>query len=99
MTWSKENIEKLKHSWRDRDKREQCFKPAPKCPSCEVSSNTCKISVKGGQKASSHLTKNEDHVVCKCPLCGEELLIIIHIPKPTYSTYVASSLPKEDENE
>lgn len=97
MSWTNENIEKLKQTWKDRNKREQCFTVAPKCPACGTPQIVNEMVLKGEPKEATFHQVDGATGILSCQNCEEELLVVIHIPAPTYSTYVTAALQEDDE--
>ncbi len=88
MTWNKESIDAWKAIQDKKRKQERRYTDTPICPSC------------GGavlfKNITTRLTKNEDFGPATC-LCGQLLVVEIHVPRPTYSTYTKEYVTEMEE--
>ena len=92
--WTNKDVDKYREALAERHRREVCYTSQPVCPACKTKVTTTAVDLI--KSHSTDLREDEDFTDFKCSECREELIIQIHIPLPTYSTYVRKHLEKDD---
>lgn len=93
MAWTSKHAAKWREAMDEQRKRQRRYTNHIICPACN--SKVAPLQSRVVKPPLSKLKKNEDIVEYTCPACDEELIVQIHIPTPTYSTYVKKYLEED----